>query len=59
MANAKGKEIREFLKEAVVERLKENELVSPEDVMKMRWVLTWKKNEDGSLKGKALSLIHI
>jgi DNA topoisomerase IB len=41
---AKGKEIKEFIKEAVVAKLKENEDVNPDDVMKMRWVLTWKKN---------------
>ena len=50
---AKGKEIREFLKEAVVARLKDGEIVDPKDVMKMRWVLTWKRNEDGTPKGKA------
>ena len=50
---AKGKEIREFLKEAVVARLVEGEVVNPDEVMRMRWVLTWKKNEDGTPKGKA------
>ena len=50
---AKGKEIKEFLKEAVVARLQEGEVVEPHDVMKMRWVLTWKQNDDGSRKGKA------
>jgi hypothetical protein len=50
---AKGKEIKEFLKEAVVAQLQAGETVDPNDVMKMRWVLTRKKNDDGSLKGKA------
>ena len=50
---AKGKEIKEFLKEAVVARLREGEVVEPSEIMKMRWVLTWKKNEDGTTKGKA------
>ena len=50
---AKGKEIKEFLKEAVVARLQQGETVDPNEVMKMRWVLTWKKNDDGSTKGKA------
>ena len=53
MNQAKGKEVKEFIKEQVVQRLKDNELVSESEAMKMRWVLTWKKNEDGSLKGKA------
>jgi len=48
---AKGKEIKEFLKEAV--RLQQGEIVDPSKVMKMRWVLTWKKNDDGTTKGKA------
>jgi hypothetical protein len=50
---AKGKEIKEFLKEAVVARLQQGETVDPSEVMKMRWVLTWKKNDDGTTKGKA------
>ena len=53
MNQAKGKEVKEFIKEEVVQRLKDNELVSESEALKMRWVLTWKKNEDGSLKGKA------
>jgi hypothetical protein len=50
---AKGKEVREFINEKVVERLNEGEVVDPKDIMKMRFVLAWKKNEDGSKKGKA------
>ena len=50
---AKGKEIKEFLKEHVCEKLRQGEVVPPEDIMKMRFVLTWKKNEDGTKKGKA------
>ena len=50
---AKGKEVKEFIKEHVVERLKDGEHVDPAKIMRMRWVLTWKKNEDGSKKGKA------
>ena len=45
---AKGKEIREFIKEHVVERVKEHEKISKDRIMRMRWVLTWKKQEDGS-----------
>lgn len=50
---AKGKEIKEFVREKVVEALKQGEMVNPEEVMKMRFVLTWKKNPDGTKKGKA------
>ena len=50
---AKGKEIKEFLKEHVCEKLRESEIVDPKDIMKMRFVLTWKKNDDGTTKGKA------
>jgi hypothetical protein len=50
---AKGKEVKEFIKEHVVARLKEGELISPEKIMRMRWILTWKKQPDGEKKGKA------
>ena len=50
---AKGKEVREFVKEHVVERVKEGEDIDMNKVMRMRWVLTWKKQEDGTKKGKA------
>ena len=51
---AKGKEIKEFLKEQVVQRIKEGEHVPEDQIMKMRWVLTWKKDaETGDKKGKA------
>ena len=36
-----------------MQRLKDNDLVSESEAMKMRWALTWKRKEDGSLKGKA------
>ena len=49
----KGKEIKEFLKEHVCEKLRQGEVVPPEDIMKMRFVVTWNKNEDGTKKGKA------
>ena len=51
--DAKGKEIREFIKEHVVARLREGEKVSAEQIMRMRWVLTWKKGDDGEKRGKA------
>ena len=52
---AKGKEVKEFIKEKVVTPLLEGEHVHPEDVMKMRFVLTWKKDPDSPLgkRGKA------
>ena len=50
---AKGKETNKFLKEAVVARLQQGETVDPSEVMKMRWVLTWKEHDDGTTKGKA------
>ena len=53
MRTAKGKEVKEFIKEQVITRLKEGENPSEEDIMKMRWVLTWKKNEDGCPKGQS------
>ena len=55
MNMAKGKEIREFIKEAVVTRLLKDEKVNPKDVMKMRFVLTWKSDPDSKLgkRGKA------
>jgi hypothetical protein len=55
MRTAKGKEVREFIKEQVVQKLLEGEYVDPKDAMKMRFVLTWKKDPDvpGGLKGKA------
>ena len=56
---AKGKEIKEFLKEHVCEKLRESELVDPKDIMKMRFVLTWKKNEDGTKKGKARLALYL
>ena len=51
--DAKGKEIREFIKEHVVARLREGEKVSAEQIMRMRWVLTWKKDDNGEKRGKA------
>ena len=52
---AKGKEIREFIKEEVVTRLLKDEKVNPKDVMKMRFVLTWKSDPSSKLgkRGKA------
>ena len=54
---AKGMEIEEFLKEKVVEHLQEKELktVDPSDVMKMRFVLTWKVDPEtpGGKRAKA------
>ena len=50
---AKGKEFREFIKEHVVERIKDQENIDPESIMRMRWVLTWKRQQDGTKKGKA------
>jgi hypothetical protein len=52
---AKGKEVREFIKEQVVRRLLADERVKPEDAMRMRFVLTWKKDPDspGGKRGKA------
>ena len=50
---AKGKEVREFIKEHVVERIAADEKIPPEQIMRMRWVLTWKRQEDGTKKGKA------
>ena len=52
---AKGKEIREFIKEKVVTRLLAGEHVDPADIMRMRWVLTWKTDPDepGGKRGKA------
>ena len=43
---AKGKEIREFIKEHVVARLREGEVVPKEQIMRMRWVLTWKMSNE-------------
>jgi hypothetical protein len=53
MNAAKGQEIREFLEEAVVTRLQNGEYIDPAEVMKMRWVLTWKKDEQNPGKQKA------
>ena len=52
---AKGKEVKEFVKEQVVIRLLAGEHVDAEDVMKMRFVLTWKADPDSPAgkKGKA------
>ena len=52
---AKGKEVKEFVREKVVERVRDSEHVAVDDIMKMRWVLTWKKDPDSPLgkKGKA------
>jgi hypothetical protein len=52
---AKGKEVKEFIKENVVARLLADEHVNPDDVMKMRFVLTWKQDPDSpsGKKGKA------
>ena len=59
MRTAKGKEVREFIKEKAVARLLEGEHVDPKDVMRMRFVLTWKKDPDapGGVKGKARLVI--
>ena len=55
MYKRQGKEVREFVKENVVTRLVEGEHVDPKDVMKMRFVLTWKQdpNEPSGKRGKA------
>ncbi len=55
MNEAKGKEIKEFIKEHVVERITKGEHVDPKDVMKMRWILTWKIDPDTEFgkRGKA------
>jgi len=52
---AKGKEVKEFIKEKVVARLLQGEHVHPDDIMKMRFVLTWKKDPESpdGKKGKA------
>ena len=52
---AKGKEIREFIREKVVTHLLAGEHVDPKDVMKMRFVLTWKAAPESpsGKKGKA------
>ena len=52
---AKGKEVKEFIKEQVVTRLLAGEHVDPDDVMKMRFVLTWKADPESpeGKKGKA------
>ena len=44
ISEAKGKEVDEFLKERVVRAATEGEIkdMKPEDVMKMRFVVTWK-----------------
>ncbi len=43
------------MKEQVVRRVLENESVTPEEAMRMRFVLTWKKDPDSPAgkKGKA------
>ena len=52
---AKGKEIREFIREKVVTQLLAGEYVNPADIMKMRWILTWKADPEqpGGKRGKA------
>ena len=52
---AKGKEVKEFVKEQVVVRLLAGEHVDPDDIMKMRFVLTWKQDPESAAgkKGKA------
>ena len=52
---AKGKEVREFIKEEVVTRLLDDEIVPKDQIMRMRWVLTRKKDDTvpGGKKGKA------
>ena len=49
---AKGKKVKQFIKEQLVARLNEGELVSPEKIMRMRWILTWKKQPYGEKKGQ-------
>ena len=51
--------MREFIKEKAVARLVEGEYVDPKDIMKMRFVLTWKKDPDapGGVKAKARLVI--
>ena len=53
MKTAKGKEVKEFIKEHVVERLKAGETIPHDKIMRMRWILTWKIQPDGERKGKA------
>ena len=59
MRTAKGKEVREFIREKAVARILEGEYVDPKDIMKMRFVLTWKKDPDSptGTKGKARLII--
>ena len=44
MNQAKGKEVKEFIKENVITRLTEGEYVDPKQIMRMRFILTWKKD---------------
>ena len=47
----KGKEVREFIKEEVVTKLLADENVSKDEAMRMRWVITWKKDESSPFRG--------
>ncbi len=53
MAHAKGREIKYFLKEHVVSKLQEGEIVPKDQIMRMRWIVTWKRQEDGEKRGEA------
>ena len=50
---AKGKEVKQVIKEHVVERLEAGEHVDHAKIMRMRWLVTWKEQEDGWMRGKA------
>ena len=55
---AKGEEIKKFLAAKALEALPPERQPNRSTAMKMRWVLTWKKNEDtGEKKAKARCVI--
>ncbi len=50
---SKGKEVQEYIKEEVVRRILANENATPEEAMRMRFFLTWKKDPEGPSGKKA------
>ena len=57
MDKAKYEEVKKFISAEALEGLPAHLQPNPETAMKMRWVLTWKKEETGDKKAKARCVI--
>ena len=56
-AGAKATEVKNFIAAQAFESLPEHLRPSKEQAVQMRWILTWKTKEDGSVKAKARAVL--